>query len=306
MNPENGRKTYDSIEIPENLSELVQQTIASQNKEEIRMQHENQTKQETKTPARRPIWKGCAAAAAAVLLVGTVGLNTSPAFASEMSKMPVIGPLAQILTFRSFHGTEGDVDINLEIPDIQISTDASLPEKVNKEIQRIADDYLETAKTEFAEYKKTFFETGGTEEEWGSRKMDVYIDYDVKYCEDDILSLEFITAKGWVSAEEEHHFYNLDLKNDTNLTLEGLLGSDYISLCNESITAQIEERIAADDNAMFFGFGEDDGLIQGFTTITNDTPFYLNKDGNVVISFPKYSIAPGYMGIQEFVIQKSI
>ena len=38
------------------------------------------------------------------------------------------------------------------------------------------------------------------------------------------------------------------------------------------------------------------------TTVTEDTPFYLNAEGEVVISFPEYSIAPGFMGIQEFVI----
>ena len=33
MNPENGKKTYESIEIPKNLNETVMQTIASKNKE---------------------------------------------------------------------------------------------------------------------------------------------------------------------------------------------------------------------------------------------------------------------------------
>ena len=41
MNPENGKQTYESIPIPEKLNEIVAQTIASQNKEEIRMSYEN-------------------------------------------------------------------------------------------------------------------------------------------------------------------------------------------------------------------------------------------------------------------------
>ena len=32
MNPENGKKTYESIEIPKNLNETVMQTIASKKK----------------------------------------------------------------------------------------------------------------------------------------------------------------------------------------------------------------------------------------------------------------------------------
>ncbi len=34
----------------------------------------------------------------------------------------------------------------------------------------------------------------------------------------------------------------------------------------------------------------------------DDPGFYLNEKGNVVVVYPKYEIAPGYMGIQEFEI----
>jgi len=300
MNPENGKQTYESIEIPEKLNELVTQTIASQNKEELRMQYEKK-----KEPTNKPLWRRYAAAAAVVILAaGTAGLNTSPAFAEEMSKVPVIGRLAQVLTFRSFQGTAEDVELHVNVPMVQDSSGKELPAKVNAQIQKITADYEAQGKAEFAAYKKAFFETGGTEAEWADRTMDLYIDYDVKYFTDDILSLEITTAKSWVSADEERYYYNIDLAKDEPLTLETLLGEDYIDLCNSSITTQIEEQMASDENAMFFGFGEDDGMIDGFQTIDADTPFYLNAEGEVVISFPEYTIAPGYMGIQEFVIAK--
>ena len=41
----------------------------------------------------------------------------------------------------------------------------------------------------------------------------------------------------------------------------------------------------------------------GFSGIKNEyQDFYIDKQGNVVIVYPKYTIAPGYMGIQEFSI----
>ncbi|MGN0136492.1 DUF3298 domain-containing protein [Anaerotignum sp.] len=306
MNPENGKKTYESIEIPEKLNEMVEQTIASKNKEELRMhfEKENETK---KSVSHRPVWRGCVAAAAAVLVAGTVGLNASPAFAEEMSKVPVIGQLAQVLTFRSFQGTEGDVELNVNVPVVRGADGKELPAKVNAQIQQITANYEAQAKEDMAEYKKAFFETGGTEEEWAGRTMDLYIDYDVKYFEDDILSLEVTTARGWVFADEERSYYNIDLKNDKALTLEDLLGQDYVSICNKSIVEQINERIAKDENVSFFGYGKNTdeiGSIGGFETVDANTSFYLNADGEVVISFPEYSIAPGYMGIQEFVIAK--
>ena len=299
MNPENGKQTYESIPIPEKLNEMVAQTIASQNKEEILMSYENK---KTTNKTSRPVWKGCMAAAAAFLVAGTVGLNASPAFAEEMSKVPVIGQLAQVLTFRSFEGIVDDVELDVTVPVVKGMDGKELPAKVNARIQQLTTSYEAEAKAELAEYKEAFFADGGTEEEWADRTMSLFIDYDVKYFEDDILSLQVTTAKSWVSAEEEHYFYNIDLKKDTELTLADVLGEKYVEICNKSITTQIDTRLSMDENAAFFGFGDDDGLAEGFTTVTEDTPFYLNANGDVVISFPEYSIAPGSMGIQEFVI----
>ena len=300
MNPDFGKNSYESIPIPEKLNEIVAQTIASRNKEEIYMSYEN-TNTTDKTKTSHPVWKGCMAAAAAFLVAGTIGLNVSPAFAEEMAKIPAIGQLAQVLTFRSFEGTIDDVELNVNVPVIR-GFEGEIPAKVNAQIQQLTAEYETQAKNDLAEYKESFFAAGGTEKEWANRTMSLFIDYDVRYFEDNILSLQVTTAKSWVSAEEEYHFYNIDLKQDTELTLEDVLGKNYAEICNTSIFKQINERMASDENAVFFGFGNDEGMMDGFTTVDETTAFYLNENGSVVISFPEYSIAPGSMGIQEFLI----
>lgn len=301
MNSEHGKNIYDSIEIPDALSKMVAETIASKNKEEIRKNYENSQKV-TSLASRRPIWKNCAIAAAVVLMAGTAGLNTSPAFAAEMQKLPIIGQLAQVLTFRSFEGIVDGVELHVNIPEIRSNTDAKLPEAVNQQIQALTAEYETQAKAELAECKETFFANGGTEAEWADRTASLFIDYEVKYFDDAVLSLQVTTEKTWVSAEEAYHFYNIDLKNDTELTLETVLGENYIERCNTAIIDQINERLTADENAAFFGYGDDADSTDGFKTITEETAFYLNEEGKAVISFPEYSIAPGYMGIQEFII----
>lgn len=242
----------------------------------------------------------CGIAAAAVLVCSSVGLNASPAFAKEAAGLPVVGTLAQVLTISS-HSTKGGVSTDLKIPKIKL--DSSMPKAVNDAIAKAADKYAEDAKAEFAQYKKEFFANGGTQAEWADRDMSVSIDYKVRSNTKDTLSLELITAKNWTSAEEEHSFYNIDLKNDKALTLEALLGKDYIKKCNDSIVSQINKKIAADENAIFFGYGKDDGVgAEKFTTITPDTKFYVNEKGNAVVVFDAYEIAPGYMGTQAFEI----
>ena len=133
--------------------------------------------------------------------------------------------------------------------------------------------------------------------------MDILVDYEVKYQKDPVLSLELTAAKGWVAASEERHYYNLDVASGRELTLSDVLGDDWKNIANEEIDRQIKERIAADPSASFFGYGDNELTEAKFTSVSEDTEFYLNAEGDVVIVFPKYEIAPGYMGILEFTIQ---
>ena len=313
MRPEDGKNIYDSIDIPDRLSETVKQAIASQSRQERLERY----RREKKKVAKVRFFRCTAAAAAALMACMTVGVNSSEAFAREMGELPVIGALARVLTVRSWHGTDGDYEIDLEVPRIeaeaaqeaQTQPVRDFTEKINEEIEKIVDAYMEEARAEFQEYKKAFFETGGTQEEWNDRKMDITVDYTVKYQKDNLLSLELVTAKGWVAASQERHYYNLDLDREQALTLEDILGEDYVRICNESIDAQIREQVRTDEMKSYFGYGpdgeQDDEMgIEGFTTVSKDTKFYLNEEGNPVIVFDEYEIAPGYMGMPEFEIER--
>ena len=313
MRPEDGKNIYDSIDIPDRLSETVKQAIASQSRQERLERY----RREKKKAAKVRFFRCTAAAAAALMACMTVGVNSSEAFAREMGELPVIGALARVLTVRSWHGTDGDYEIDLEVPRIeaeaaqeaQTQPVRDFTEKINEEIEKIVDAYMEEARAEFQEYKKAFFETGGTQEEWNDRKMDITVDYTVKYQKDNLLSLELVTAKGWVAASQERHYYNLDLDREQALTLEDILGEDYVRICNESIDAQIREQVRTDEMKSYFGYGpdgeQDDEMgIEGFTTVSKDTKFYLNEEGNPVIVFDEYEIAPGYMGMPEFEIER--
>ena len=313
MRPEDGKNIYDSIDIPDRLSETVKQAIASQSRQERLERY----RREKKKAAKVRFFRCTAAAAAALMACMTVGVNSSEAFAREMGELPVIGALARVLTVRSWHGTDGDYEIDLEVPRIeaeaaqeaQTQPVQDFTEKINEEIEKIVDAYMEEARAEFQEYKKAFFETGGTQEEWNDRKMDITVDYTVKYQKDNLLSLELVTAKGWVAASQERHYYNLDLDREQALTLEDILGEDYVRICNESIDAQIREQVRTDEMKSYFGYGpdgekDDEMGIEGFTTVSKDTKFYLNEEGNPVIVFDEYEIAPGYMGMPEFEIER--
>lgn len=290
MRVEDGKKAYESMEIPEELSGMVNGLI------------EADKRKRTGKTLRFLYRRGAAAAACAVLFA--VGLNTNAAFAQTASEIPVIGALARVLTIRSFQGTEGDYQMNVEVPAVEAEKGEAFADRVNAEIETIVDRYTAQAKEEFEAYKEAFFATGGTEEEWNGRQMDIVVDYEVCYQQDPVLSLELVTAKGWVAASEERHYYNLDLEKEKELTLADVLGDDWISVCNTEIDRQIREQIAADPGLSYFGYGDNDLAESKFRTVDGETDFYLNAAGEAVVVFPEYAIAPGYMGYREFIIGK--
>ena len=255
--------------------------------------------QQNKVPKARLKWlRSTACAACAVMLMATAGLNLSPAFALAASDVPLLGGIAQVLTFRTYENRNSQADINARIPEVSQMTDKELQAKINAEIKAKTDAVLTEAEKRAAEEQKAYLETGGKLEEFTPVMID--IDYTVYHQSAQMLSFVVNCTETRANAYTEQHFYNIDLVGNKELTLKDMLGEGYIALANAQITAQIAER-AKDPNNMYFDGSEG---IDGFSTIAEDQKFYINKSGNAVVIFNKYEIAPGYMGIQEFEILK--
>ena len=312
--PENGKRTYEQIEIPKELEETVNRAVHSVDKRKSAARYRRRR--------MAHMVRNIGVAAAAVLLCMTVGANTNEVLAKELGQLPVIGSLVRVLTITSYHEEDGSHDITVNVPEIEVEkpedtaaaeeaggtggmSDADIEEAVNAQIQEIVDTHVAQAKEKFAEYKDAFFATGGTEEEWGDRTMDINVDYEVKYQEGSVLSLVLTTSEVWVAAQELRYYYNIDVAQNRELTLKDLLGEDYVNIANESIIRQMNERAAADENLVYWGVTENESSIDGFVTVDENTDFYINADGNPVVCFGEYEVAPGFMGIQEFEIEKS-
>ena len=153
----------------------------------------------------------------------------------------------------------------------------------------------EEARQRAREYKQAFLETGGREEDF--LPTEIFVDYTLHCNDGDRVSFVIEKAETAASYYAEQYFYNIDLESGRELTLKDMLGPDYIRIVSDSVRSQIAQRTAADESAYYYS--DEEGA---FTTIAPDQGFYINAQGHVVVVFPKYEIAPGYMGIQEFEI----
>lgn len=279
------KNRYDSIPIPEELSERV---MAEVEKAQIR--------QREKTAKRRMTFmkRGMAAAAAAVVLF-TAGVNTSEVFARELQDVPVLGTMARILTFRSYESETEDLKISVDIPSVEMISEelGGMEDAVNEEIHMFCQEYADAAIERAEDYRQAFLDTGGTEEEWEAHHIAIKVWYEVKSQTGRYLSLAVMGSENWTSAYSETKYYNFDQEAGKWITLKDVLGEDYAQIAEQSVRSQIEQREAED--GMEYWIDEWEG-------IGENTRFYMNAAGNPVVVFDQYEIAPGAAGNPEFEI----
>ena len=276
----NAKEEYDNPPIPAELSQRVQAGI-----------REGKARYRARRGRTFRRW----ASAAACFCVVLAGLNLSPTIAKAAANVPVLGGLFQVLTFADYDKTEDGIHYDVTVP--QVEAESDLAQRVNAIVQEKVDQHLAKAQKDWDDYREAFFATGGTEEEWAGREMDVIVDYDIKSQTDTRVSFVVTLAEGWVASMEERYYYNLDLAENRDLTLRDYLGDTWVETCNASIQKQIDASV--DEEGFTFFFTPEMG---GFTTVDETTGFYVREDGTVVVCFPEYSIAAGAAGMPEFPI----
>lgn len=280
------KKIYDSIEVPQELGYAVNSAI-----------HKGKVHKKEK---KIVFVKGITTTLAATFALFILLLNTNESFAKAMEDVPVLSNLAEVFTIREYK-EENDTDlINAKIPALKNTGNSDLENRINYEISSKINEVLEEAKQRAQEYKNAVLDTGGSMEDYIPTIINV--DYEITYQDENIISFVITKSESMASAYQEQYFYNIDLQNGKELNLKDVLGENYKEIVDTEVLKQIDERQKADKNNNYFT--KDEG---GFTGIDNEYhDFYINKDRKVTIVFQKYEIAPGYMGIQNFIIPNEI
>ena len=183
---------YDSTPIPPELNDRIQAGI--------------------RQGRRRRVLRICRRSlgtAAACLVVAVGVLNVSPPVAAAAADLPVLGPLFQVLTVRAYDQTEDGIDYHVSVPGV--ISDSELAQRVNQEIQERVDALTAQAQQDWEDYREVFFATGGTQQQWDEREMDVIVDYEIKSQSENAVSFTVDFGEGWVTAAQERYCYNLDL-----------------------------------------------------------------------------------------------
>lgn len=274
----------NSIEIPKELEACVNQSI-----------QEGLKKRERKVAMKR--WMRTITASAAMITVGFVGTaNLSPTFAQSLSDIPVLNRLVEVVTFKQFSYEEDTYTATLEAPVIEGLQDNKLQEALNHK-------YIEENK----ELYKQFEEEVASMQEFGETgHLGTQSGFEVKTNNDEILSIGRYVVNMVGSSSTTMTYDTIDKKNEILITLPSLFkDSSYTMVIADNIKEQMRERMAQDSNQMYWIAG-DENSIDGFDTLDPEQEFYITEEGKLVISFDKYTVAPGAMGVQEFEIPTEV
>ncbi|MEE3481263.1 MAG: RsiV family protein [Lachnospiraceae bacterium] len=235
-------------------------------------------------------------AAAFVLVFTAVLANASATTSYAVGRIPVLGPIAKVMTFRSFEDQTNDMSATVETPvitDEQGNTDGKAAE-ANAELKAYTDKVIE-------DYKALVAETSG------QAKASVEVSSETVTDTDKLLILELSTTETAADSGTFVKTYAIEKVTGNIINLSDMFaaGTDYQTLLTAEIQRQMREKMAADpDNTVYFL--DSDMPEYDFTSLAADQSFYINTDGNLVIVFDEGQVAPMYMGVQEFEIPQEV
>lgn len=266
--------------------------VYSQNQEKITGTEQKTDIRKGQNSMRRfGIFKKTAAAAAVFLVtVGTLA-NASPITANAMENLPIIGALAKVMTFRTFEESQGNFEGKVDIP--RIDSENSSEIAANQDLEQYADSLI-------AMYENELKESEGQ----GNYALDS--SYDVVFQNEKYVSIRINTTVIIASGTQYVKVFTVNKATGEVVSLGSLLGGskEQMEAISENIRQQMKAQMAGDENIAYFL--NTDLPDSNFKGITGEESYYFNENGELVISFDEYEVAPGYMGAVTFTIPQSV
>lgn len=284
------KQEYLHTEAPEMGKKLMMEAIEKARKEKAAGGKTTERQSVIHLPR---IWHRTGAAVAAALAILVVTPNISPAAAEVLGNIPLIGSVVKAVTVRSYQVDDGNHQANVAVPNVEAvgiaEESGSQPEAI-AQLNRSAEEYTDRLISQF--------ESEIAQAPEGHQSLD--IDYQVVTDNDSWFTLKLQVLETQASAYQHAKYYHINKANGQIAHFHDLFQSDadYAAVIEENIRQQMQEQMAEDTSKIFWP----DEVKVG----REEQNFYFNQDGKLVLVFDEYEVAPGYMGMQEFVIPDEV
>lgn len=217
--------------------------------------------------------------------------NVSTVYAQAMEQIPVVGKIVQVITIRNYFYSDEYHEMDIDVPKVELEEEQDAVQEINEDVENL------TKKLMNQFYDEVEF-VGN--EGHGS----IYVDYETITNTKDWFTLKLSVHEVAGSGNSYFKFYHIDRKTEKIVKLGDLfLNNSYEKILKEEIKSQMKLQMEEDKSKVFW---IEDSVIGDCLEVDESHNFYFNREGELVIPFDKYEVAPGAMGCPEFVIDKSV
>lgn len=236
-------------------------------------------------------------AAACFALLFVLLPNISSNVAHAMEELPIVGKLVKVVTVRNYFYNDDYHEAKVHVPKLETekeeSNASSAAQFINATVEELTDTLIQRFENDVKEL--------GNEAHFS-----LQIDYEVVTNTEHWFTLKINVYEGAGSSNTYFKVYHINKTTGKIVQLSDLFkrDSDYLQAISANIRSQMIAQMESNADLQYWVDAEYPEW--NFSNIKPDQNFYISKNGNIVILFDKYEVAPGYMGTPQFEIPKTV
>ena len=269
----------ENTDIPDSVKNKIEETLAALPEKNI---HIKKTK----------ILPRIAATAACFIFVIFFLLpNVSVAYAEAFEEIPIIGRLIKVITVRNYFYSDDYHEMDIDVPKVS-GEDGDAADYINNDVNKLTDTLVK-------QFYKDLDSIGD------SGHSSIYVDYETVTNTESWFTLKMRVHEAAGSSNTYYKYYHIDKKSGKIIKLSDLSEDEgFFETLEKEIRQQMRSQMDNDSSKIYW---LDDSIIgKDYVAVTPEHNFFWNENGDLVIVFDKYEVAPGAMGTPEFTVDKAL
>lgn len=269
----------ENTDIPDSVKNKIEETLAALPEKNI---HIKKTK----------ILPRIAATAACFIFVIFFLLpNVSVAYAEAFEEIPIIGRLIKVITVRNYFYSDDYHEMDIDVPKVS-GEDGDAADYINNDVNKLTDTLVK-------QFYKDLDSIGD------SGHSSIYVDYETVTNTESWFTLKMRVHEAAGSSNTYYRYYHIDKKSGKIIKLSDLSEDEgFLETLEKEIRQQMRSQMDNDSSKIYW---LDDSVIgKDYVAVTPEHNFFWNENGDLVIVFDKYEVAPGAMGTPEFTVDKAL
>lgn len=277
----------EQTDIPSGIRNKIEETLDNLPEKPVN----NKKKKSADNKKIRILPRITATAACFVFIALFLLPNVSVIYAKAIEKVPLIGDIVRVITVRNYFYSDENHEMDIDVPKVE-NENSEAADYINKNVDELTSELV-------AKFYEDLEITGNNGH--GS----IYVDYETVTNNNKWFTLKIKVYEVAGSSNTYYKYYHINKQTGKTVKLgDMVINNQAYDVLNNEIQRQMRKAMAEDSNIIYWI--EDSIIGTDIVAVTPDHNFYWNENGELVISFNKYEVAPGSMGTPEFVIKNDI